>query len=120
MHNSVHYITSLLETFLRVKCFQFHNYYTILYNRYKYYKVDGKKLSKIVQTLPLDSKHYVMYDSVLGSFSICKERVGGLINLKMTVVSHGFPYQQVDVEQNILMEINLDISEIKVKVTVLP
>lgn len=38
----------------------------------------------------------------------------------MTVVSHGIPYQQVDVEKNILMEINLDIAEKKVKVTDLP
>lgn len=38
----------------------------------------------------------------------------------MTMVSHGIPYQQVDVEQNILMEINIDIAEIQVKVTVLP
>lgn len=29
-------------------------------------------------------------------------------------------YQQVDVEQNIVVEINLDIAEIKVKVTGLP
>lgn len=67
-----------------------------MYNIYKYYTIDGKELSKIVQTLPLHSKHYVIYDTV-----------------------HGNPYQQVDVEQNILMEINLDIADIKVKATVL-